>query len=137
MKNFTILSSNRVGSTVLREALNSHSKLKVLDEFFCWNCEYWTRFRNEFLLDIGENPADFNKRSDCRNVLKHLFERYNGLKLHRWQFSDDNPSWNYIFNNSKIVFLYRKNKIQQFISLKRSQKDKICVALFRQWTFYS
>lgn len=123
MNNFIILSSNRVGSTFLREALDSHSKLNVLDEIFCWNCEYFIDFRNKVFPKMGIDPQ-INKYSDCSEAIELLFKKYNGFKLHRCQFANANPVWNHIANK-KNIFLYRKNKIKQFISLKHSQKDKV------------
>ncbi len=124
MNNFVILGSNRVGSTFLRESLDSHSKISLLDEFFCWNCEHWTVYRNAYLLDMGLNPADFNRKYDCSDVIESIFKKHNGFKIHRDQFSINNPSWKYISNYSKIIFLYRNNKIKQFISLKKAQSSK-------------
>jgi len=130
MNNFVILSSHRVGSTLLRESLGSHSKLKVLGEFFDWGGGYWSSFRNDFLLDMGENPSSLNNTTDCSHVIENIFKKYNGFKIHRYQpymrdYSDkgcqlslDNPSWKYIADNSKIIFMYRQNKIKQFISLE-------------------
>ena len=124
MNNFVILGSNRVGSTFLRESLDSHSKISLLDEFFCWNCKYWGAYRMAYLPDMGLNPSDFNRKYDCSDVIESIFKKRNGFKIHRDQFSINNPSWKYISNHSKIIFLYRNNKIKQFISLKKARSSK-------------
>jgi LPS sulfotransferase NodH len=124
MQNFIILFDHRCGSTVIREALDSHSSLKVLDEIFCWTCDDMNNIREYYAQNLQiEKKIDIN--FDITPIIEKIFQDYNGFKILRDQIHKNNPAWKYLRNNSKQIFLYRKNKVKQFISFTRCYRSKI------------
>jgi hypothetical protein len=125
MQNFIILFENRSGSTVIKEALDYHKDISMIDEIFCWQCEEMIDIRKFYIQKLKiKKTVDIN--FDVTPIIKNVFQDYNGFKLCiRDQLYNNNPAWEYLKNNSKQIFLYRKNKVKQFVSLTRGYLTKI------------
>ncbi len=122
--NIFMLHTGRVGSTVLADLLNQHSKIS-------WDGEFYPKQKKRYLKFIYNDPIDFLKIKMNQKVSefygfelkcsKNQLYTAHSINLDLDVFLDRIKELN--FNN--FILLERKNYLKQFISLYFARKTKI------------
>ena len=133
---FVVLSLQRSGSTYLISSLNNHPNIECSGEIFKRN--------NPLRIILPEHSYSHSENESIKSRLMHFFNRskltslhmskiYNsqndkviGFKLMPRQIRKFPESIRYILKNKvKILFLYRSNYFNRFVSIQRAAKTGV------------
>jgi len=109
MANFVIFASARTGSTSLARVLGESKEVKMAIEPFSPDYTKWNPKEKNY-YELATNAGRINK------VLDELFKRFNAIKILNYQLSESANFSLLARKDLKILFLTRKNVVEQIIS---------------------
>ena len=124
---FIIFAEARTGSTTLSIVLNIHPRINTAFEPFCPVTNVGISFSENYLKD-SEKIECLPKQSEffhwvhqypatvLKNILKEIHEKFNGIKHLSSSLPDEINQYLLSQPEYKIIFLSRRNLLQQFVS---------------------
>lgn len=131
MQKYILLTSQRTGSTYLEQCLNSHPEVRCFGEVLIGYGGHYKKYpprvlkkyrRARTLWQAVMSGALLNPEKTIKNALssEEVGLKSIGFRLMYNQMRRDKRVWNHVKNieNLKVIHLYRKNLLKQFVSLK-------------------
>lgn len=106
---------------MLCRTLNKHPELIVGEEILHKDHEKMLAWRKQ----AAQNKKEINYLS--KEFIEIAFQKINGFKIMLTQIKNDSEIWEYLksIKDLKIIFLYRKNFLDAFFSLKAALQTNV------------